>query len=108
MLSHASIAPQVAQKAMRHADIQLTIQNFIDPILLHVAGAVAKLQTMESDQEKLQATGTNDTKNIDSSVAPDLVFHCTFGTNLSQIGQSDDRPKTSDESLETNQKTLVS
>jgi hypothetical protein len=94
MLSQAGVALRVAQQAMRHSDIQLPMRNYTDPTLLDVAGAVAKLPTMGIEQEKLKVTGTNDTKTIDSSVAPTvapaLVFHSTFRPVLSQIGQSGD------------------
>ena len=43
MLSTSGVAPRIAQAAMRHSSIELTMQLYTDPRLLDVAGALASL-----------------------------------------------------------------
>ena len=43
MLSRAGVAPRVAQAAMRHSSIDLTMQIYTDPKLLDVSGALRAL-----------------------------------------------------------------
>ena len=43
MLSRAGVAPRVAQAAMRHSSIDLTMNVYTDPRLLDVAGALEAL-----------------------------------------------------------------
>ena len=46
MLSIAGVTPRVAQAAMRHSDISLTMNVYTDPRLLDVQGAVESLPSM--------------------------------------------------------------
>ena len=46
MLQKAGVAPRVAQEAMRHSDIRLTMATYTDPKLLDIAGAVESLPGM--------------------------------------------------------------
>ncbi len=43
MLNVAGVAPRVAQQAMRHSDIKLTMKNYTDSNQIDVAGAIEKL-----------------------------------------------------------------
>ncbi len=64
-LSAAGVAPRVAQAAMRHSTINLTMNTYTDPRLLDVAGAVESLPALPpagSSQQAAaaKATGTDD------------------------------------------------
>lgn len=48
MLSTSGVAPRVAQAAMRHSDINLTMQLYTDPRLLDVQGAMEALPCLKS------------------------------------------------------------
>lgn len=68
------------QKAIRHSDIKLTMNNYTDPQLLDVAGAVEALPTLpivdrwrDERTTKMQATGTDGGR---SSVAPTRAKAC--------------------------------
>jgi len=43
LLSRGNVAPRVAQAAMRHSTIDLTMNVYTDPQLLDVAGALDRL-----------------------------------------------------------------
>jgi hypothetical protein len=62
-LSKAGVAPRVAQAAMRHSTIELTMNVYTDPKLLDVAGAINKLPELplggEGKNEIQRATGTD-------------------------------------------------
>ncbi|OHB54201.1 MAG: hypothetical protein A2Y12_17155 [Planctomycetes bacterium GWF2_42_9] len=49
-LSKAGVAPRVAQAAMRHSSIHLTMNIYTDPTLLDVAGAINALPKFTSTQ----------------------------------------------------------
>ena len=51
MLSVAGVAPRVAQAAMRHSSIDLTMNVYTDPRLLDVQGAVESLPSMSVTSE---------------------------------------------------------
>jgi len=62
-LSKAGVAPRVAQAAMRHSTIELTMNTYTDPRLLDVAGALeAALPSLPLDDrldaQQARATGT--------------------------------------------------
>lgn len=42
-LARAGVSPRVAMAAMRHSALELTMNVYIDPVLLDVAGAVESL-----------------------------------------------------------------
>ena len=66
MLSRGNVAPRVAQAAMRHSTIDLTMNVYTDPQLLDVAGALERLPALplaaasQADRPVLRATGTAD------------------------------------------------
>jgi hypothetical protein len=45
-LSKGGVAPRTAQAALRHADIQLTLNVYTDPALLDVRGALEVLPAL--------------------------------------------------------------
>lgn len=47
-LSKAGVAPRIAQAAMRHSSLDLTMNVYTDPTLLDVAGALEALPGLES------------------------------------------------------------
>jgi integrase len=68
----AGVAPRVAQAALRHSSLELTMQLYTDPRLLDVAGALAALPalpTTESMPEAGRATGTYDARAVALDVA---------------------------------------
>jgi hypothetical protein len=53
----AGVSPRVAQAAMRHSSLDLTMNIYTDPTLLDVAGAVNALPTFASDSSTPAKTG---------------------------------------------------
>ena len=61
MLSVAGVAPRVAQSAMRHSTIDLTMNVYTDPRLLDLQGAIDQLPTLTfAGPVEHRATGTDD------------------------------------------------
>jgi integrase len=68
----AGVAPRVAQAALRHSSLELTMQHYTDPRLLDVAGALAALPalpTAAAPPEEARATGTDDAGAVALTVA---------------------------------------
>jgi len=60
-LARSGVAPQVAQRMMRHADFRTTNQHYTVLGLADTASAVDALPTIQTDQERaVRATGTTD------------------------------------------------
>jgi hypothetical protein len=65
-LSKGGVAPRVAQEAMRHSTIDLTMNAYIDPKLLDVHGALETIPAVPLDGghqftgQRAKATGTDD------------------------------------------------
>jgi len=61
-LSKGGVAPRVAQAAMRHSTLELTMNTYTDPRLLDVAGALNALPALplddRPDAQQARATGT--------------------------------------------------
>jgi len=61
-LSKGGVAPRVAQAAMRHSTLELTMNTYTDPRLLDVAGALDVLPALpvddRPDTQQARATGT--------------------------------------------------
>jgi integrase len=69
----AGVAPRTAQAALRHSSLELTMQHYVDPQLLDVAGAIDSLPalpTADSTRETVRATGTDSVR----AVAPDVAL----------------------------------
>ena len=60
-LSAAGVAPRVAQSAMRHSRIDLTMNVYTDPQVLDIAGAVGRLPRLNrtDPNHSAAATGTD-------------------------------------------------
>ena len=62
-LSKGGVAPRVAQAAMRHSTLELTMNTYTDPRLLDVAGALDALPALppidRPDAQRAKATGTD-------------------------------------------------
>jgi integrase len=76
----AGVAPRVAQAALRHSTLELTMRVYTDPRLLDVAGALAALPALPTAgtmPEVARATGTDDTRAVALGVAltPGLTRH---------------------------------
>ena len=83
LLSKGGVSPRTAQAAMRHSDINLTMNTYTDPRLLDVAGAMDALPLLPLDgicgqPEVVKATGTYDLSS--SQFAP--AFAPTSGKPL--------------------------
>ena len=68
----AGVAPRVAQAALRHSTLELTMRVYTDPRLLDVAGALAALPalpTAAAPPEAARATGTDDAGAVALNVA---------------------------------------
>ncbi len=76
MLSMAGVAPRVAQAAMRHSSIDLTMNVYTDPRLLDVQGAVESLPEFSvtnepaENRQRLAAGAENLTAHVSNLVAP--------------------------------------
>jgi integrase len=69
----AGVAPRTAQAAMRHSSLELTMQDYTDPRLLDVAGALAALPALPlgvTPPEAARATGTDDAVAPNVALAP--------------------------------------
>ena len=76
MLSTSGVAPRIAQRAMRHSKIDLTMNTYTDPQLLDVHRAVNAMPSLDLPIEN-QATGTDDSNVVSqvsqvSHISPDL------------------------------------
>jgi integrase len=76
-LSKSGVAPRVAQAAMRHSTLDLTMNVYTDPKLLDVGGALDALPPLplergQAEGEAVQATGTDDgeARTVAPAVAP--------------------------------------
>ena len=64
-LARAGVAPQIAQRIMRHADYRTTLKHYTVLELADTAKAIGQLPTIQPD-ERQAATGTCDTHAHDS------------------------------------------
>jgi integrase len=88
----AGVAPRVAQAALRHSSLELTMQHYTDPRLLDVAGALAALPalpTAAAPPEAARATGTDDAVALNVALTP--------GRTRQNLSASDQRGETSDD-----------
>ena len=59
-LARAGVAPQIAQRIMRHSDYKTTLQHYTVLGLTDTAGAIASLPSIEAPHEaSTAATGTD-------------------------------------------------
>ena len=78
-LSKGGVAPRIAQAAMRHSTLELTMNVYTDPRLLDVAGALDALPALppidRPDAQRPRATGTDggetDGRGLANAVLPE-------------------------------------
>ena len=71
MLARAGVAPQIAQRIMRHSDYRTTLAHYTVLGLTDTASAMAKLPTIAANEwEANAATGTNDATASDARATP--------------------------------------
>jgi integrase len=102
----AGVAPRVAQAALRHSSLDLTMQHYTDPRLLDVAGALAALPalpTAAAPPEAARATGTDDARAVAPNVAPDPAVRGRIRSDSDGI----DGERCEDESKRIGQKTRL-
>jgi len=100
-LSKAGVAPRVAQAAMRHSSIDLTMNVYTDPLLLDVHGALDSLPTLSLDgapqsveSNEARATGTDDVAAV--QFAPEFAPKSgNPSQSWSIVGNTDDLPSDS-------------
>lgn len=101
MFSMSGVSPRVAQEAIRHSTMELTMKVYTDPTLLNVAGVVASLPTMNSRpiRQEAAATGTEGNSLYPPTLTPAAVFLCqnqsipgTFG-GVQPIGWKTKKPQ---------------
>ncbi len=91
MLSVAGVAPRVAQAAMRHSSIDLTMNAYTDPRLLDVQGAVESLPSLSvtSDPtENRQRIAAGAENFLPSAVAVPVAVLVAVPTDFSGLLQS--------------------
>ena len=77
LLSKGGVTPRTAQAAMRHSNIDLTMNVYTDPKLLDVQGALDSLPSLDwksspsTERAVMRATGTDD--SMSSALVPLLV-----------------------------------
>ncbi len=108
MLHRAGVSPSVAQAAMRHSDIRLTMRTYNHLGMMDVAGAVESLPGIAGNfaqSERFSATGTDDVENSLTSTLTSAGVESSVRESFTVIkpavkGVSENRSK--------NEKTLVS
>ena len=92
LLSKGGVAPRTAQAAMRHSNINLTMNVYTDPKLLDVYGALDSLPSLDLDaspeRQTMRATGTDVQDTVPSLRHPVSLFAPAFAPNIGQRGQS--------------------
>jgi hypothetical protein len=77
LLSKGGVMPRTAQAAMRHSDVNLTMNTYTDPKLLDVAGAMESLPSLPlgaGPQPEAVAVSATGTDNLSASpLVPVLV-----------------------------------
>jgi integrase len=89
LLSKGGVSPRTAQAAMRHSNVNLTMNTYTDPKLLDVAGAMDSLPALplgagpQTEAVALSATGTEDW--TPSPLVPTLVPTTVKSSTLQSI-----------------------
>jgi hypothetical protein len=102
LMSKGGVSLRTAQAAMRHSDINLTMNTYTDPRLLDVAGAMDALPLLPLDggrPEVLRATGTYDStaSPLAPTLAPDTGnqgLSVSFPVNLTTTEPTADQTST--------------
>jgi len=100
MLAAAGVSPVVLKELMRHKRIETTLKHYVDPRLLDVAAAVAKLPAL-SLRSTLKTAGA---MGAEAAIAVTLAVTLTLGrdsqnmTIADQIGQRSEGDDTTEKS----------
>ena len=78
MLSVAGVAPRVAQAAMRHSSINLTMNAYTDPRLLDVQGAVESLPSITATTSDPNENRQRIAAGAENLVAPTVALTSDF------------------------------
>ena len=98
LLSASGVAPRIAQAAMRHSDVNLTMSVYTDPRVLDVRGALESLPHLTLDQhphderQQATATGTDAESLVAPTVAPNPDNPCKLVTNPDKTKPKGDWP----------------
>ncbi len=102
LLSRGGVSPRTAQAAMRHSNIDLTMNTYTDPRLLDVHAAMNALPSLAlhdclaTEMQTLRATGTDDdvvtTSSASSPSADSKAFAPGFAPKAGQKGQNVSSP----------------
>jgi integrase len=93
LLSKGGVTPRTAQAAMRHSDVNLTMNTYTDPKLLDVAGAMEALPALplgtgpQRSAVAARATGTDDSAagQFAPEFAPATGKPCILGSILDKV-----------------------
>ena len=96
LLSKGGVSPRTAQAAMRHSDVNLTMNTYTDPKLLDVAGALDSLPALplgdgrQTAANVLSATGTDDLTPwpLVPVLVPTIGKPCILGSILDKATSS--------------------
>ena len=90
LLSTSGVEPRVAQAAMRHSKIDLTMNVYTDPRLLDVHGALNALPGLlpKPADDNQQATGTDCRRLVPPNVPPRIRQNKLIRDNSSQLAES--------------------
>ena len=94
LLSKGGVTPRTAQAAMRHSNIDLTMNVYTDPKLLDVQGALDSLPSLNLDaslsteRQMVRATGTDDQDAMPDARHSVRKFAPAFAPNVGERGQT--------------------
>ena len=88
-LSKSGVTPRVAQAAMRHSDISLTMNTYTDARLLDTAEAVESLPSLSIGDDDAET----DPRMVAPMVAPNLGNRSKPGSTAVTLGDFDDASK---------------
>ena len=89
-----TVTPRTAQDAMRHSNIDLTMNVYTDPKLLDVQGALDSLPSLDwksspsTERQTMQATGTDVQDTTPDARHAVTKFAPAFAPNIGQRGQT--------------------
>ncbi len=101
LLSKGGVAPRTAQAAMRHSDVNLTMNTYTDPKLLDVAGAMEALPALPlmgregTEAVALSTTGTDDSAacQFAPKFAPTTGKPCTLQSIMGKIASAAEKSR---------------
>ena len=94
LLSKGGVAPRTAQAAMRHSNINLTMNVYTDPKLLDIQGALDSLPSLNlnpspsTERQMVRATGTDDQDAMPDARHSVMKFAPAFAPNVGERGQT--------------------